>query len=344
MTMALDIGSGRMKSLRYEHERLIVRSCASMYAAVPDTPAHRRVLGQLAAPYAVCDRSLLLIGDAAAEHSPLFQVPCTPLLPEGKLPESDPPARQVISTVVDALLPPPRTREDICGVILPGAWFHNSAPTKEFQFFTRLVELRGYESMVLGAATAAVLAEAGDRSFTGIGLTIGAATSEISIVHRARELLRIPLRRGGNWIDAQLARRNGSYIWDAQGHQYLDTRGIAAWKHSVTAEHAGDARLGELMDLVRELQRYLIAHAVDRLAQQRHELKISQPLRLVCAGGTTQIPGFREVLREMLTACRFPLQIEEIRMAGDPELAIARGCLIRAELEAETRDNQNQAA
>ena len=103
MSVSLDVGSDRLRSLHCRDGRLVGRSCRAVYAALADTDVHRQALTQMRIPFAVCDEDLVLIGDTAYEYAGLFRAPLAPVLPAGKLPLADAPARQILATHEDAL-------------------------------------------------------------------------------------------------------------------------------------------------------------------------------------------------------------------------------------------------
>ncbi|HID23889.1 MAG TPA: hypothetical protein EYP14_16025, partial [Planctomycetaceae bacterium] len=88
MTIGLDIGSHLLRSLRIAADSTLrLRKCRAHYAVLPDSLAHRQLLEQAGVLFAVCDESLLLLGDAAHEYASLFHVLPTPLLPAGHVPK-----------------------------------------------------------------------------------------------------------------------------------------------------------------------------------------------------------------------------------------------------------------
>jgi hypothetical protein len=63
-----------------------------------------------------------------------------------------------------------------------------------------------------------------------------------------------------------------------------------------------------------------------------------KPIPLVCGGGTSMIGGFIDVFREEFEKVNFPIEVSEIRMAGDPLKAVARGCMNAAIEETRAMD------
>ena len=70
------------------------------------------------------------------------------------------------------------------------------------------------------------------------------------------------------------------------------------------------------------------------LAEAKNMPRIDKPIPIVLSGGTAKPKGFLDKFRQSIERDGFPLEISEIRMAGDPLTATARGCLIAAMYDA----------
>lgn len=348
MSVGLDIGASQIRCLRHRNEQLVGRSAKAQFTALPDAPEYRALLMAGQIPFAVCDEALTILGDNAAEYSNLFHVRPQSLLPQGRLPTNDPVARQSLATLVDALLGEPDQPGEMCGVTLPGGEsFQSLATSSELEFFSRLIRLRGFYPQVLSAGMAVVLAELSRHRFTGLGISFGAATSELVVAHRGIELLMCSIPRGGDWLDEQIATEFGDARHDDQGEQILNLAKAAERRHSFVGllgkVDAMDARF--IASLHRDLVYALIRSATFALASHPRVIDIPQPLPVVVVGGVSRISGFEDVLRQAFHLARFPLVIRDIRLATQHDYTIARGCLINAQLESDLRrQTQTRAA
>lgn len=337
MSIALDFGQYQIRSLRRKENRLVSRHVRSVYTALPDSLERRNTLEKVHVPYAVSERELLIIGDAADEYSQMFQVPCIPLLPGGKVPSDDPPARQILGAIVDSLLPEPTEENETCGLTIPGDSLSQQTgmidPTTGF--LRRLIQLRGYKPVILSAGMALALAELVSHSFTGIGMSIGAGSCDVSLTHHGFEIARCVVPRGGNWIDEQIAHQWKNYSWDVTGNQYLDTDNVSRWKQGFEGSLLEPKNVREqlLSDLYTELLGYVIQEVSQSFSQVREVQNSPMPVSLVCAGGMTRVTGFEKLLRNQLHKTPLPIEIDDIRISTNSTHTIVRGCLIKAELE-----------
>jgi hypothetical protein len=61
-------------------------------------------------------------------------------------------------------------------------------------------------------------------------------------------------------------------------------------------------------------------------------VKSENPVDIVIAGGSSAPNGFVELVREVIKEAKLPIEIGEIRRPDDHLYAVARGCLIAAEV------------
>ncbi|HUG91898.1 MAG TPA: hypothetical protein VML55_13755 [Planctomycetaceae bacterium] len=333
MTIALDIGAHSVRSLRRQGSRLAGRTTRLAYAVLPDSPRHRRLLEGGGIAFAVCGGRLVLVGQQAVDYARPFREPVRSALSDGLLPRDNPLARQVVAATVEAVLPRALTRDEICCLTVPGG---AGSQSREAEFLTRLVRLAGYVPVVVRAGMALVLAELSRTGFTGAGISFGAATCELSIAHRGREIASVAVRRGGDWIDAEFAAQEGCCLWDAAGGRHPDLESIARLKseHTEPLATASSPRGRLFAALYRSLITELVGHAARALGPVPLLGTLPRPLELVVGGGTAQIPGFAELLDEQLRSAALPVALARARVAAAADYTVARGGLIHAELEA----------
>ena len=347
MSVGLDIGASQIRCLRHRGEQLVGRSAKAQFTPLPDAPEYRALLAAGQIPFAVCDEALTIVGDNAAEYSNLFHVRPQSLMPHGRLPTNDPVARQSLAAVVDALLGVPDQPGEMCCVTLPGGeMFQSLATSSELEFFSRLIRLRGFHPQVLSAGMAAVLAELSRQCFTGLGLSFGAATSELVVAHRGIERLMCSIPQGGDWLDEQVAKEFGDGRHDESGEPILDLEKAATRRHSFAKTLGSSSGDGDrfLASVHREMIYTLIRTATFAVAQQPRVTEIPQPLPVIVVGGVSRIAGFEGLLRHAFELARFPLAIRDIRFATQHDFTIARGCLINAQLESDIRVQQQTRA
>ncbi len=261
---------------------------------IADTQTNRRMIERDDFPFLELDRELVLIGDAAiawADHAP---VAVRALLPDGRLPVDDGLSREILTFLLDAVLPSATFPQEICAVTIPGELFPHE-PGIEREFFTQLIRLRGYDPVIVGQGMAAVLAELADTGFSGIGINLGASQCEFALVHCGAEQARCSIP----WGSADITDGNG--IVDDQ--------------------------------IVTDFLVELLLEAGTRISLHDGFRVVRQPATIVCSGGLAQRPDFEQCLQHSWKRAAWPVPVRSLRVASDALYTVARGCLIQAKLE-----------
>ncbi|MFO0919826.1 MAG: hypothetical protein U0872_16120 [Planctomycetaceae bacterium] len=292
MSIALDLGTAQFRSLRRQGDRLIARACSARYAIAQDNPARRNQLTGRRVPFAVDDH-LVLFGDDAEQWAQAWGMIPIPVCLNGRLQVDDRIVRQVVSALIEALLPFPERPQEVCCLTMPGDISLRDRPVMDF--ITAVLRNIGYLPQFASQGLAVALAELSGCGLTGVGMNLGIAQADFSIVRHGRELARcrIPLGFGENF-SANPADK------------------------AVLTPH----RLREIL-------------AAASFEWNRHPdwRALPLPISVAVSGGITTLPNFDDLLRSSIQHANWPFPVQTIRIAADPQWAVGRGCLIQAELE-----------
>ena len=324
MSIGLDLGTTQFRSLRLADDELIGRQCRTVYLALSDTASHRRLLEQSGATYASCGNDLVLFGGLALEWADILNLTAVPLLPGGRVPQSDPVARQILTLMIDAVLPTAQRQGDVCCLTVPGGHdIHQNDLPYDVRLFQQLVALRGYQPKLISPGHAIVLAELSMASFSGIGISFGSGNCQIGVIHCGRELASCSFNE---------------YLSE-QFEDHFESSGLNAEQETNPAARKLRAARDQL--LARDLTETLTA-ARDELEKQGVARWLVQPTHVVCTGRPTTEPGFAQLLGQVWSSLEWPMQVGQLRVTTDAIYSIARGCLIQSRLE--NRDDMLRAA
>ena len=358
MNVALDIGAYEMRSLWYRGGKLRSRRCRSLYLAVEDSAAQRDKLRRLNQPFTVLDENLIVVGDRAERAAASLGRSVSRLLPDGRIPDEDRLARRLLAAIIQSLIGQSDRRHNLCAYVLPGAV--KSGPSlegAEKEYLTDVIRQLGYEPLLVTGPQSVVLANPsqplfakgrlGGGDFTGIGMTFGAATAEIGLVHRGVEICGRVVTYAGDWIDRRLVRANALSTIDSAATTPVDTRRVREWKETFDRpllEPAGAAEQ-QLADLCTGMIEQLLHQAGTAFKQAFTRAGLDDPITVSVAGGTARLPGFRALIEQSLETSDFPIPIRDVCMATESAHLVVRGCLIHAERESEAiRRNARTAA
>lgn len=182
----------------------------------------------------------------------------------------------------------------------------------------------GYNARAINEAEALCYAELEDRDYTGIAVSCGAGMTNVCVMLNGEPTVVFSTTKSGDWIDRMSAVATGEPDSVVQAEK----------------EH-GDFVIGEpndstILSAVSAYYERLIDYTTKQLsaALTNHKLlpKFKDPLTIVVAGGTSQAKGYIELFGKRLKENGFPLEIKEVKHAADPLHAVAKGCLIAAQV------------
>lgn len=336
MGMGFDLGTSRFRCVRRNDRRLLARQAATGYVAIAATPARTRLLSQAHIAAIRTDDSLLLTAGDAEPLAAALSQPLIPLLPEGRLPEADPVGRQVAAELIAGLcgrMEPAATKS--ASVVLP----RDAGPGSPIHdFLLQLLKLQGFEPQVIAATQAIGLSELGESAFAGIVLSFGAAGASLALVERGQLEALTDVPCGGDWVDRRLAEELQQFTYDPEGRRYLDTAGMNRWKHAAERKLGAATCEGEsiLEQAYVEILTSLLARFRTSVVREGLNGARRQPLPIVCHGGCTRLAGFLPLWERLWRQAAIELTVGPSRLTRDDNWAVARGCLIHAEIAAQS--------
>ena len=347
MITAIDFGCHEIRSaFRSPKDDKIVNLYTERaeYAVLPAEDRYRQILADKKIPYAECEQSLVVFGNRAEQVRWLSRKPCAPLLADGKIPTVDAPARQILSVLTKAILPPlkPENGSQFCCFSAPV----NRSNAGNSEFLSRLIRMHGYIPVECSAGHAVTLATGNETRFSGITILIGADSSQVSISRFGRELASESINVGANWIDNELAEQFKLRTWDESGECYPDFSAIREWKHDPKIHlRNGFSEQEKSLSRLYGVVLTRVARCLKGLLQSSSALKASKErLTVVCAGGATQVGGFAAALTERFVEQDIAGNMVSVRIANDPVTAVVRGLLIQGELEQRRVSDSSVAA
>lgn len=180
----------------------------------------------------------------------------------------------------------------------------------------------GYSAQPINEAFAIALSELLDEGLTGICLSFGAGMVNTAVIHQGDPLVEFSMTRAGDYID------------DAAGKALdMSPSLIQLEKESgVDLYNYGD---NKIMEAVSVYYGSVIKYALENIAYELDTRKKDLPIfrekvTMVVSGGLTKATGFVKKIEETLANIKFPIEISEIKLAGDPMTAVANGCLLAA--------------
>lgn len=335
MSSALLIGSTCLRTLQNNEQfKLTRRSIETAYAVMDDTNENRQLLQRISVPFLFSEETLIIPGEHAGQLSRFSNLELLPLFAQGELVLNDPVHRQLLSTLIQSVLPRSRTTGEYCAFITPGT----TPASASSRLVSQLVALQGYKPFATTITLAAGLSSLPpDSRFSGYVVYLGHSHSEIGLIHQSRVVARQLTPYGSEWMDEQLAHACKLFVKDADGESIPDLVG------------AREKRLGPEVNLSPYLSSpsmisgwydSLFDSLLDQFASQLESLQAYTStlatLPVIYLGELATATGVGELLAQHLSSREILFDPQQVTCISDAADAIIRGSLVIAAMEEET--------
>jgi hypothetical protein len=316
------VSAGRMKSTG----EIVIAGQQNAFLHVQADESTKKMLRQLELGFVAHGSAGYIVGDPAIELGKIFDKTPRRPMQGGTLAPDEPVALFILSLLLRQVIGTPEKEGEICVYSVPADPIE---PDRNFIYHLGAVESAlkalGYSPRPMTECHLLVSTELKDQDFSGVGVSCGAGMTNIGIAYKGLPVLGFSISRGGDWIDASVA--------EALGMPAAEVGRIRAGGMNLQSPN------GRIEGALAIYTRTLVHSWVDALKTKLTDAQslpsFGRPIPVVCAGATVSVPGFLELFKEEIEQARLPIRIDYLRLARDPEAAIAHGCL-EAALE-ETR-------
>jgi len=274
--------------------------------------------------YVEVDDELVVVGDAAIDYANLFGKEARRPLQAGLISPREIDAIRILGVLVKHVLKEPQEKDEYCYFSTPAMPVDD--PSRDVIYhkgvMERIITECGFRPVASNEALSVIYSETAMDGFSGIGVSMGAGMTNVSLVLSTVEGLSFSVGRGGDWIDAGAARSIDS---TAARMCALKEKGINLMEPESRAEEA-------LAVYYKAHIEYVLEHFVAKFDAIRDKFAIPKPIPLVVSGGTSLVGGFMDFFKKVFEGKRkkFPIEISEVRHAENPLNAVAQGLLIQA--------------
>jgi hypothetical protein len=309
------------------------------FFVMESTDEAKNMLDTLSVPYSEKNNKTYVLGADARKFANMFKQETRRPMQTGCLNKKDIEALGMLTALFGQLL------EDGQGA--PLVYSVTSQPLgseMSFDYHKAQVEslLRsmGYEPKPIQEARAIALSELAADRFTGLAISCGSGTTTIwlGLLGMDNPNFQFSVDRGGDWIDSNAAENFAGLTRTKV--QTVKERGIKirefenANLDSLEGHDLIEARAKQALSIYyREYIRSVIKGIKYKLDKEQLP-EFDGPIPVVIAGGTSSPTDFVDVFKEEWDKAKTGLPVSEFRKAKDHFRAVAKGCLIAAQLEA----------
>lgn len=287
-----------------------------------------RQLKNMKVPYIQAGNRLHIVGRKAYEYAQIFNnKDLRRPMAQGMLSPTEQDALPILKEIIRELLGETESA-DLVIYSIPGNPIDKEKNIEYHEDVLRtIIESLGYRARSLNEGVALGYIGLVDYNLTGIAISLGSGMCNIAIMYAGMAVLNFSTTKAGDWIDENVARDIG--ISKAKAMYVKENGG-----YSLIGNADKTMEQSAIKTYYEALIRYLLANVAKQF-ESTDTPNFPKPVPIVLGGGTAMVDGFLEVFQEQFVQKEFPIDISEIKIVDEPLTAVARGCLIEAELEEE---------
>jgi len=266
-----------------------------------------------------------LLGEDAFKFATIFEKEARRPMSHGIISPREKEAIPIMKLIVERVLGQPRSKNEVLYISTPA----NPVDTDmDVLYHKKTMEAlaRGlnYDTHVIDEGLAVIYSELSDYNFTGIGISVGAGLTNVTLAYLGTPLMSFSIGRGGDWIDEQVSKSTG-----------LPKEHVTHRKEQIS-KLSKQVKIGSPDGAITIYYNALVTYIVQNLNKRLAEItppKVAFPV--VVAGGSALPEGFFEMFEKNLRESKLRVEISKIKRARDPLYTVARGCLIAAKTQEE---------
>jgi hypothetical protein len=321
LAIGLDVGTSRIVAARKTEQGFQFGTELNAFLTVPPSKVTENALKREGVPYTVEDSAIWIHGNESQRFADLLNSEIRRPMRGGFLNSGEPDSVKVIQEIVKLAAGGTGRGENVCfTVAAPPLGAEPSLTWHEATMKQVLADL-GFQSRAINEGLAVVYSELVDCNFTGIGISCGGGLCNVCFAYLSVPVLSFSVPKAGDFIDSSAAAMSGERA-----------NRIRILKEQ--AFHINGRQPNQLLQVIDvyydDMIRTLAGALNDGFRNAKNLPKPPRPIPLVLSGGTAAPKGFRDRFEQILREIPFPIEISEVRLAGDPFTATAKGALMAA--------------
>ena len=275
--------------------------------------------------------SLNVLGEDAFKFSNVFNKHIRRPMKQGIISPEEKESIAMIRVIIERVLGAPEKKDETLYISVPANPVDNQLNVLyHSKTVEALAKQLGYNTYLIDEGLSVVYSELSESNFTGIGVSIGAGMTNVTVAYMATPIVSFSIARGGDWIDEQVS--------IATGMAKERITAIKETDFAIGSQYEIGSVQGALAVYYDALLTYVLQHLKRKLSETAPP---DAEFQVAIAGGSTRAKGFVDMFEKRLSEADLPIRISSVRKtrfispssggdSRDPIYAIARGCLIAA--------------
>ena len=320
MAKGLDIGTMNIICAEKEGEDVVFMQQRNAFMELDSSDLTKTMLDTSKVLYIEDNDGISLLGEDAFRFATIFEKQARRPMSQGIISPKEKDAIPIMKLIIEQVLRYPNIPNEVLYISTPADPIDSDMNVLYHKkTMEALAKRLKYETHVIDEGLAVIYSELSDQNFTGLGISVGAGMTNVTLAYMATPLMSFSIGRGGDWIDEQVAKSTG-----------LPKEHITSTKERLSKlgkeVKVGSAE-GALTIYYDALMTYIIKN-INRKISEITPPNVAFPV--VIAGGSAIPEGFFEMFEKKLIESKLRIELSKMKRARDPLHAVARGCLIAA--------------
>jgi len=325
MAKGLDIGTMNIICAEKEGEDVVFMQQRNAFMELESSDLTKTMLDTSKVLYVEEDNGISLLGEDAFRFATIFEKEAKRPMKRGIICSDEKNAIPMMKLIVERVLGTPKDQNEVLYISSPAdpidldinVLYHRKT-------MEALAKKMKYDTHVIDEGLAVIYSELADYNFTGLGISVGAGLTNVTLAYLATPLMSFSIGKGGDWIDEQVSKTTG-----------LPKEHVCATKEA-ESKLGTDVEFGSVKGALTVYYDALITYIIKNLDRKLSEIappKVSFPVAV--AGGSSIPKGFFDLFEKKLKETKLRIDISTMIRAKDPLYSVARGCLIAARTQEE---------
>ena len=323
MAKGLDIGTMNIICAEKEGEDVVFMQQRNAFMELESSDLTKTMLDTSKVLYVEEDDGISLLGEDAFRFATIFEKEAKRPMKRGIICSDEKNAIPMMKLIVERVLGTPKNQAEVLYISSPAdpidldinVLYHRKT-------MEALAKKMKYDTHVIDEGLAVIYSELADYNFTGLGVSVGAGLTNVTLAYLATPLMSFSIGKGGDWIDEQVSKTTG-----------LPKEHVCATKEaeSKLGTFGTEVDFGSVKGALTVYYDALITYIIKNLDRKLSEIappKVSFPVAV--AGGSSIPKGFFDMFEKKLRETKLKIDIPTMIRAKDPLHSVARGCLIAA--------------
>ena len=330
MAKGLDIGTMNIICAEKDRGDIVFTQQRNAFMELDSNDLTKTMLDTSKVLYIEKENGIALLGEDAFKFATIFEKEARRPMTHGIISPKEKEAIPIMKLIVERVLGDPDNRNEVLYISTPAdpidtdmnVLYHK----KTMEALTKGLK---YETHAIDEGLAVIYSELSDYDFTGIGISVGAGLTNVTLAYLATPLMSFSISRGGDWIDEQVAKATA-----------MPKEHVTHEKEKIS-KLSKEVKMGSIDGALTVYYDALMTYVIKNLDRKLSEItppKVAFPVAI--AGGSAEPQGFFELFEKKLREAKMRVELSKIKHVKDPILSVARGCLIAARTQEEKQSHE----